>query len=391
MYSNVSTKLEKLKHFVTEPEPVHIQATPDSPGSRFSPVTGTTDAKPEIAFPIVFQAISPGESTNTAEAIHNYPICSSSVLSRPSETSLAVSDDVFVPQPPAIAAAPVLPVEEEEALDPIAWLKMQYADIKSQSEPMTFPPKNGYYENCETLGRRLYELTLNFLDENQHVLSPEEKGQILIDYVRLWSDAGCILNISETGYAKLYEGQVFTKYSNSYSKSVPMMAGFNLKGAIFNLLYMCDMHFLSVNFEGANFSNAKFPYAHFENCNLSGIQTNIRTDFNQSRFEKCDMESADLSQTVLCEVQFYDCYIFKAKINSKDKPEMVNCITEKQFEASQNVPVSDTKSAHEQASDKGKKAGKSLRFSFFTGMPRDVSDEQMADSAFGKKNLSSIG
>ncbi len=166
-----------------------------------------------------------------------------------------------------------------------------------------------YYNFTRTeLGKEIYLLTKNYLDENKDILSPLDKGEILKKYIKLWFNTKCILDIKNTEYAEEYKKSRFNKYGNLYNDRAPMVAGFNLEKATLGKVHAPFLIFLSSNLKEADFSDSMLAYSHFENCNLAKIKTS-NTNFNQCRFKKCNLQEADLQGAGLCEVSFTTCNI----------------------------------------------------------------------------------
>ncbi len=184
----------------------------------------------------------------------------------------------------------------------------QFVKFKSSAEKI----KEEELSSRIKLSKKIYLYTKEFLDNNNDNLSPTEKVVILKKYIELWAMAKCILHIQDTAYSEQYKKSKFSKYSDSYNQYSPMLAGFNLQGALLGNLHSSALIFLSVNFEKADFSNVEFPYSHFENCNLSEIKVTNNTNFNQCRFTKCNLEKAGLQSENFCEVVFNRCNFRKA-------------------------------------------------------------------------------
>ncbi len=188
-------------------------------------------------------------------------------------------------------------------------IKRKFAEISAEAQKDN--------SDLKSLANDVYLFTKDFLEKHTSVLSPDSKGTILRDYMQLWFECGLFMCISETSYAIEYTESRFSKYSASYNRRVPMVAGFNLQHANLAWLNFWDVIFPSVNFHGADFSNAMFPYVHFENCDLSAIKTNDDTNFNQCVFKKCNMVDASVITSSLCETKFDECNITNAVLNEE--------------------------------------------------------------------------
>ena len=163
------------------------------------------------------------------------------------------------------------------------------------------------------LGKKLYLLTKNFLDTYPDALNADEKAAVFEEYVRLWFASKCLLDIKDTRYAEAYKQSSFGKFGGGYNDRCPMTAGFNLSGARLKSQH-ADFIFLHVNFNKADFSKLTWVYGHFENCLMSQIQTTDQTNLNQSRFERCTLNSNDLTKVGLCESRLTGCSIIDTQL-----------------------------------------------------------------------------
>lgn len=164
------------------------------------------------------------------------------------------------------------------------------------------------------ISKELYVLTKNFLDKYKNQLTPAEKGTVFNEYIETWKNLDCKLSIKDTDYAGLYTKSSFGKYGDNYNDRVPMMAGFNLSGAIIKGFHP-DFIFPDVNFEKADFSYATLPHSHFENCNLNSLKTLRRsTNLNQCQFKKSAINGNDLRQISLSEASITYCSIINTQL-----------------------------------------------------------------------------
>lgn len=188
------------------------------------------------------------------------------------------------------------------------------AELDHQFEELEeFKFNAGRIERRE-LSKELYLYTKDFLQNNADTLLPEQKRIVLDKYIKLWCKLDCYLDIANTEYANEYSKSVFGKYGCAYNFNWPMTAGFNLENANLANISLTNFIFLSVNFQGADFSKAVLAYTHFENCNLSDVQTTKDTNINQCRFIRCDLHNTNLKQTRLCETHFRKCNLEEANL-----------------------------------------------------------------------------
>lgn len=164
------------------------------------------------------------------------------------------------------------------------------------------------FESEHASGMMIYIYTKKFLEQHKDVLSPQEKGELFVKYLRLWEKMRCTLSISNTDYAQMYESSSYSyRYNWQYIPSWPMLAGFNLQGAIIlDVCYPSFLVFPSVNLMQAHFPNVKLYDAAFKNCDLSQVNF-TNANFGKSSFTQCNLKNACLKHTSLNEVTFYKC------------------------------------------------------------------------------------
>jgi uncharacterized protein YjbI with pentapeptide repeats len=214
----------------------------------------------------------------------------------------------------------------------IAILKAQIAEINQKASSFLQPNTSGqptYPENIAEFSKHLYLITKSFLDMHHQVLSPEEKGQILNEYIQTWELNRCELSIEDTVYASNYKGLRFSTEQGIYNAHKPMMAGFNLSGALLTFNHS-DLYFLHINFDYADFSNVESVYSHFETCTINKIKTSKHTNLNQCLFRKCAMNFNDLTNIQVDGAVMEDCSLFQT-VTPEWSPEGLhtfNCINE---------------------------------------------------------------
>lgn len=155
----------------------------------------------------------------------------------------------------------------------------------------------------EVLTKQLYLFTKEMLDHHKN--NPAIKRIIFDNYIDIWKNASCLLEIKNLDHADGYENKKFGDLQHIYAPTTIMTFGFDLSGVDFAHFNESDMIFICVNFANANFSAASFVYSHFEECNLQQVKTD-KTNFNQCRFMHCNLTDARLDTVRLSEAYFKD-------------------------------------------------------------------------------------
>lgn len=185
----------------------------------------------------------------------------------------------------------------------------------------------GSLDEKEVISKQLYLFTKEMLDH--HANNPAIKRIILDNYIYLWGNAGCLLDIKNTDYADECAGKQFGDLQHDYTPVSVMTAGFDLSGVDFTDFNESDMIFISVKFANANFNAAKFTYSHFEECNLQEVKTNKtnNTNLNQCRFMRCDLTGMRLDSVQFSETYFQNSILVGTEISNRLRRDYraVNC------------------------------------------------------------------
>lgn len=164
---------------------------------------------------------------------------------------------------------------------------------------------------------QLYINTKKYLEDNKDILSPKDKGDILILYLKRWKEKKYEIDIKDTEYSKNFESSLFGTSLSKYDKKNPMLLDLNLENADMSGKNLESLIFISVHLKGANFSRANLNHSHFQNCDLSEVKTQSKEDFdflspkkvqlNQCCFTKCILNEMDLTHITSSKVVISDC------------------------------------------------------------------------------------
>ncbi len=177
----------------------------------------------------------------------------------------------------------------------------------------------------------LYNYTKNFL-EGELSLTPQERGAVFIEYVRLWKRCNCKLSLEMAGFSEHY---VYTelvrglnRVTRGYQETSPMVAGFNLLGA--EIAPEKDLSLEDMTFVAANLSQAKLSSkvlltnVAFHNCTLVGLK--VEGSFSGVVFDSCNLSSAKLSKKSEYAL-FTECDLSSARVNHDHCP-YLRCVVD---------------------------------------------------------------